>query len=279
MDGRWVPMNSRVNREAFQDVFELLNLMSRDPGPFGLLARPDVLSIIDLFDRAGEQLHDKQQALKTLKDYEGHQVDQDKFLAVLQRGLSRIPPGIQVPLFDHGGVKAFADDQVIRKTWVDWYKAKRARWEKSIRLTEDDIPIYPDFEITDIRGRYTNLRISSNIPVFELGYRIRQAFEYFWVLHNVYCSPNPAPPIGCKLPLGPRLLDPYSNPKPRVPSAEYLFDPNLTIRDACIKITELFVVSVVKLGHYPELLPAVAALDHELSPEHTINAVKELGID
>ena len=279
MSARWIPINTGAIREALEDVFELLGHMRRDPGPLGLLARADVLSMIDLFSRAGEQLEDKRNALRTLEDYERHHADQAKFIAVLQRGLSRLPAGVHVPLFDHGAVEEFVHDQAIRKSWTDWYKNKRTKWEHYIKRVEDDIPTYPEFEITAIRGKYTDLRIKSNIPVFELKYRTRQAFEYFWILHNVYCSPIPAPPVGGKLPLGPRLLDPDSNPKPRIRSAEFLFDPELTIRDSCIKITELFVTSVVKHGYYPELLPAVAAFDHELSPQHTHNAVKDLGID
>ena len=274
-----LPWSSSVPRQAFQEVFDRLRQMRQNPGPFGILARRDVLSLIDLFDRAGEQLQEKRQALKTLEDYEKHHLDQTKFVTVLRRGLNRLPPGVSVPYFDQDFFTNFFDDLVIRQTWTDWYINKRSKWEKYLRRVEDGIPLYPEFEILHIRGDYTNLHITSNIPVFELEYRTRQAFEYFWVLHNVYCAPVPAPPIGWKLPLGPRLLNPDSHPKPRVPSAEFLFDPEFTIRDACVKITELFVTSVVKHGYYPELLPAVAAFEHELSPQHPINAVKDLGID
>ena len=264
--------------EQVRGVLDQIAHWVHNPGTYDVWARPDVQSIFTLIGRAGEQLQQKQYALKTLKEYENHTKEQEKFLIVLTRSLDRLPRGVYAPFIAYQDIKVLEKDATIVKSWVDWYKRKRAKDEKYIRRVEDSIPTYPDFEITKIHGRIDYLRVSTNIPVFELRYRIRQAFEYFWVLYNVYCFPYPAP-LGKKLPLGPRILNPDWCPRPRVESAYFLFDPELTIRTNCINITELFLISIIKYGYYPEILPLVIWRDEELSPTHPFNAVKEFGID
>ena len=112
-----LPLTNSVTRQAFQEVFDQLRHMRRDPDSFGLLGRREVLSLIDLFDRAGEQLQEKRHALKTLEDYEKHHLDQTKFVTVLRRGLERLPPGISIPYFNPEFFHCFFDDLVIRQTW------------------------------------------------------------------------------------------------------------------------------------------------------------------
>ena len=240
-------------------------------------SHPEVKSVFDLIDRAGEQLSAKQKDLKTLRDYEQLCKDQNSFLKVLRRSLDSLPHGLRDPFFQYNNVKELEDDWLIAESWIEWYKYRRAKWQRYINLVESDIPVYPDFEITEFRGKYPRFRVLANVPVIELKFRIRQAFVYFWMLYNIHCSPIPAPSPGGKLPHGPHMLNPKWHVKPRIPSNEFLFNPQHTIKDACIRIMKIYITSVVKLGVKSELLPSMVAKDHELSPNHRINSVKESG--
>ena len=240
-------------------------------------SHPEVLSVFNLVDRAGEQLAVKQKNLKTLRDYEQLCEDQNSFLKILRRSLDRLPHGLQAPFIQYNGVKELEDDWLISQGWIEWYQFKRAKWQSYINLVESDIPVYPDFEIIKICGKYPHFRVLTNVPVIELEFRVRQAFAYFWMLYNIHCSPVPAPTPGGKLPRGPYLLNPKWHPKPRISSKEFLFNPEHTIRKACIRIMKIYLISVIKLGVKSELLPSMVANDHELSPSHRINSVKESG--
>ena len=243
------------------------------------IASPQSLSVFELCHRAGEQLRSKEKNIKTVREYEAHIDAQKNFILVLRRSLVRVPHGERVPFVSFNGIAILEADISKSIGWVNWYKSKRAKYETHIHRIEKDIPVYPEFKILKISGNYTQLKVKANIPVFELKYRVRQAFAFFWMVWNIHCSPNDAPLPGEKLPQGPHILNPELNPKPRIDRDQYFFDYELTLRDALIKITELYLISVIKYGIMSELLPFVQVADSELQPDHGVNAVKLLGID
>ena len=113
------------------------------------------------------------------RPYEAHIDAQKNFILVLRRSLVRVPHGERVPFVSFNGIAILEADISKSIGWVDWYKSKRAKYETHIHRIEKDIPVYPEFEILKIGGKYTQLKVKANIPVFELKYRVRQAFAFF----------------------------------------------------------------------------------------------------
>ena len=231
---------------------------------------PEVQSIFDFVDRAAVQLKVKEDNLKSLRDHERHYEDQANFIKVLRRALDRLPPGQRVRFIRNQNLQEFEADKVIENTWINWYSLKRAQGAQLEEAIESGLREYPEFEITGIEGEFPDFVVSSNIDVFELKYRTRQAVEFFKVLYNIHCNPNPAPLPGVEFPQNSDAFDPARLIHPRFEHCKIWFDSAKTIREACVKIIELFLVSVVKHKEYPKYLPVVPFREGELPGYHVL---------
>ena len=239
-------------------------------GPF-MVTTPQVLNILDFTDRANQQFQEKKENLKTLRDYEKHYQDQLNFVTVLKSSVARLPPSVGANFIRIHNLVELEEGREIEKSWIDWYSHERSQIAPLLATVENGLEAHPDFEILAISGKYHQLRVSTNIKIHELRYRIRQAFEFFHMLHRIFCSPIPAPPPGEPLPFGPENLNPDLPTCPRIESGNFWFDPSLPLRDACIKVTEIFLIATIRDKEYPSYLPPIAPREGELPPWHLLS--------
>ena len=257
-------------RSAFHVEFRLWR---EDPiiGP-SVAECSHVLNVLAFVDRASDQLIEKLNSRKTLQDHEAILVDQNNFLILLRRALDRLPVAVRDGLVRIHHLVELEADVVIQQSWLDWYSHKREKFSVLLETVEDGLPAHPDFsDVWEISGEIHQQQVSINIEIKELGYRVRQAFEFFCMLWRIFCSPVSAPPPGEELPFGPENINPDLPCSPRTDAGNLWFPSRLTIRQACKRVTLIFLVSTIRDKQYPKYLPALPPLEGELPPDHFLS--------
>ena len=261
----FLPRNSRTINNTFRRWTE-------DPilGPF-MSATPQVLNLLEFVDRASEQLLVKRANLNTLQDYESYYIDELNFIKVLRQSVNRLPPCVGTNFAITHNLGDLEEGKNVEESWINWYSHERSEIAPLLGVVEDGLEAYPEFCVIRISGEYPHWRVRTNIEVHELKYRVRQAFEFFRMLHRIFCSPVSAPPPGEELPFGPENLNPDLLICPRVQSGCYWFDRGLTLREACEKVTSIFLVATIRDKVYPRYLPPLPPLEGELPPWHLLS--------